>query len=210
MLGAASFNAQKPEEYFLARDVLGECCAFQLTHTYSDPVTFTAPPADVMGYLFPWVEDELEALDKCVVQSYCNKDFALQQFLQLLQWRHLVLVQDCALLHAQYPQCPMFCFAPFTFPSFTAFSANAVALVAAVEEKAQLAFHTLPEHMARSMCGYATDLQMKQELNHSMLQDQLQELQRQTAHLTLLIMLLVIWCYICLYNAPSGLSPLGS
>lgn len=28
LLGAASFNAQKPEEYFLARDGLGECCAF--------------------------------------------------------------------------------------------------------------------------------------------------------------------------------------
>jgi hypothetical protein len=25
LLGAASFNAQKPEEYFLARDKLGEC-----------------------------------------------------------------------------------------------------------------------------------------------------------------------------------------
>lgn len=105
----------------------------------------------------------------------------------LLQWLRVVLVQDCALLYAQHPHCPLFRFAPFTFPSFTAFSANAVALVADAEENARLAFHSLPDHMARSMHGYATDLQMKQELNHSKLQDQLQELQRQSAHLALLI-----------------------
>lgn len=38
-------------------------------------------------------------------------------------------------------------FSPFTYPSFTTFSANAAALVATVEE-ARLAFHNLLDHMA--------------------------------------------------------------
>ena len=122
-----------------------------------------------------------------MAESFYNQDFSLRQFLMLMQWLHVVLVQDCALLYAQHPHFPIFCFEPFTFSSFTAFSANAVALVADAEEKVRLAFHSLPEHMAWSMHGYATDLQMKQELNHSKLQDQLQDLQRQTAHLALLI-----------------------
>jgi hypothetical protein len=148
---------------------------------------FADPPADVMGHLFPWVEAELTALEVCVAQSRCNQDIALRQFLKLLQWLRLVLVQDCALLHSKYPQCPIFHIAPFTFPSFTAFSANAAALVAAAEEKARLAFHTLPDHVARSMRGYAADLQMKQELNHSKLWDELQKLREENAHLVQLL-----------------------
>jgi hypothetical protein len=154
---------------------------------FSDPVTFAAPPADVTGYLFPWVEAELEALNQHVAHSHLNQDIALRQFLKLLQWLRVVLVQDCALLYAQYPHCPIFKFVPFTFPSFTAFSANAVALVTAAEEKARLAFHNLPDHIAQSMRGYATDLQMRQELHLGKLSAEIQELKEQTAHLQLLL-----------------------
>ncbi|KAF8273937.1 hypothetical protein EI94DRAFT_1696523 [Lactarius quietus] len=140
LLGAASFNAQKPEEYFLARDKLD-------------------PPADVMAYLFPWVDAELTALNG----------------------------HDCALLYAKYPDSPIFHYAPFKIRSFTAFSANVTAIVTAAQEEAQLAFHTLPDHMARSMHGYATDLQIRQELNHSKLWDELQELQKQNEHLKMLV-----------------------
>lgn len=34
LLGAASFNARKPEEYFLPRDELGECHPSQATHVF--------------------------------------------------------------------------------------------------------------------------------------------------------------------------------
>lgn len=116
-----------------------------------------------------------------------NRDIALRNFLELLKWLRVVLVQDCALLYAQYPQCPIFRFAPFTFPSFITFSANAAALVTATEEKARLALHNLPDHMARSMRAYVTDLQIKQDQNHSKVCDKLQELQEQAAHLELLV-----------------------
>ncbi len=79
---------------------------------------------------------ELTALKVHMALSCCNRDIALRQFLKLLQWLHVILVQDCALLYAQYPHCLIFHFAPFTFPSFLTFSANAAALVTATEEKA--------------------------------------------------------------------------
>ncbi|KAF8260483.1 hypothetical protein EI94DRAFT_1811631 [Lactarius quietus] len=107
--------------------------------------------------------------------------------LKLLQWLRVILVQDCALLYAKYPDSPIFHFAPFKLSSFTAFSANATAIVTAAQEEARLAFHTLPDHMARSMHGYATDLQIRQELNHSKLWDELQELQKQNEHLKMLV-----------------------
>ncbi len=148
LLGAASFNVQKLEEYHLARDELGRSCPSQTTCIFQFSHLFSEPPTDIVGHLFPWVEVELTVLEVRMTLSCCNRDIALRQFLKLLQWLHVVLVQDCALLYAWYPHCPIFHFAPFTFPSFLTFSANAVALVTATEEKAQLVFHNLLEHMA--------------------------------------------------------------
>jgi Centromere DNA-binding protein complex CBF3 subunit, domain 2 len=120
-------------------------------------------------------------------QSCLNRDIALKQFLKLLQWLRVVLVQDAAVLYSRYPTCPIFHFAPFTYPSFTTFSANAAALIVAAEEKACLVFHNLPDHMARSMRGYATDLQMMQEQNHNKVCERLRELQEQNVCLELLL-----------------------
>ncbi|KAF8261102.1 hypothetical protein EI94DRAFT_1810775 [Lactarius quietus] len=103
---------------------------------FSLKVTFTDPPANVMAYLFPWVDAELTVLNGHVAQSHCNQDIALQQFLKLLQWLHVILVQDCTLLYAKYPDSPIFHYAPFKLPSFTAFSANATAIVGAAWEEA--------------------------------------------------------------------------
>ena len=135
LLGKASFNVQKPEEYFLAQDELGKSDPLRLP-TISDLASSTDPPTDVASYLFPWVEDEFAALKVRMVQSRHNRDIALKQFLKLLKWLRIMLVQDCALLHAQHPHCPIFGFALFTFPNFTDFSANTAMLVTAAEEKA--------------------------------------------------------------------------
>src|SRR6266702_8098727 len=60
--------------------------------THSNFVAFADPPADVVAYLFPWVEAELVALEARMAQSRLNRDIALQQFLTLLQWFRIVLV----------------------------------------------------------------------------------------------------------------------
>ncbi|KIM71588.1 hypothetical protein PILCRDRAFT_16928 [Piloderma croceum F 1598] len=44
LLGAASFNAHKPEEYYLPQNDL-------------------RPPVDCLAYLFPWVEHKMAALE---------------------------------------------------------------------------------------------------------------------------------------------------
>jgi hypothetical protein len=188
LLGAASFNARRPEEYYVPRDDLRK--SFPKSNKRKPDLTISSlaePPADCLAYLFPWVEPEMAALETRMSASRLNRDIALKQFLVLLQWLRVVLLQDCALLYARYPMCPIFRFAPFTFPSFATFSANATAVVTAAEETARLAFHNLPDHMARSMRGYATDLQMKQEQNHSKVCDELRELREQNARLELLL-----------------------
>ena len=118
-------------------------------------------------------------------ESRPSRDIALKQFLRLLVWLRMVLIQDCAMLYAQFPSCPIFNFAPFTYLSFITFSHNAAAVIATAEENARLAFHNLPDHMARSMHGYAADLQMKQDQNHIKICEELQKLQEQNARLEL-------------------------
>jgi hypothetical protein len=120
-------------------------------------------------------------------KSRLMRDIALKQFLSLLVWLRKVLIQDCALLYARFPSCPIFRFAPFTYPSFVTFSQNAASIIATAEEDARLAFHNLPDHMARSMRGYAADLQMKQEQNHNRVCEELQRLQEQNARLELML-----------------------
>ena len=120
-----------------------------------------------------------------MAQSTCNRDIALKQFLKLLQWLRVVLVQDCALLHARYPQCSIFHFVLFTFPAFTDFSANVATLVTATEEKAQLAFHNLPDRIVQSMCGFATDLQMRQEQIETKMCNEFRDMREQNAHFKL-------------------------
>lgn len=91
-------------------------------------------------------------------QSKLNRDIALFQFLKLLEWLRTILFQDCALLYNEYPHCPLFRHAPFTYPSFIEFAARAAVTVKTAEENARLAFHNLPDRMARTMQGYATEM----------------------------------------------------
>jgi hypothetical protein len=120
-------------------------------------------------------------------ESRLNRDIALRQFLRLLVWLRTVLIQDCALLYARFPLCPIFRFAPFTYPSFITFSNNATAIINTGEQNACLTFQNLPNHMARSMHGYATDLQMKQDQNHLQVCEELQKLREQNAQLHLML-----------------------
>src|ERR1700683_2609920 len=72
LLGAASFNARRPEEYFLARDELGKSFSLCEQLIFSNLVTFPDPLANVLAYLFPWVEAELAELEVRMAQSRLN------------------------------------------------------------------------------------------------------------------------------------------
>lgn len=129
-------------------------------------IALSEPPADVLAYIFPWVEAEEALLEARTKMSSLNRDIALKQFFRVLRWFRTVIIQDCALLYNAYPACPLFRYAPFSSPSFRSFAATAAATISAAEENARLAFYNLPEHMARSMKGYAADLQIRQEVQY--------------------------------------------
>lgn len=133
------------------------------------------------------MESEQAALAARVQDNKYNRDIALIQFLKLLQWLRLVLFQDCALLYTEYPDCPLFRHAPFTYPSFIDFAARAAATIRNAEENARLAFNNLPDRMARTMQGYATELLMKQEQQYYDVSQQLQAMQAQASRFELML-----------------------
>jgi len=148
----------------------------------------TEPPADLLSDIFPWVEQQQAALEARTSSSKLSRDIALKQFLRLLAWLRVVVLQDCALIYAKHPECPLFRFAPFTYLSFKMFSANATANLAAAEEKARLTFQNLPDHVAQSMQGYTTNLHIDQQQNHKEILQQISNLQESNAQLQLMVM----------------------
>jgi len=150
-------------------------------------MTSAEPLPDLLAYIFPWIEEQQAALEVRAGKSKLARDIALKQFLRLLTWFRVVILQDCALIYAKHPECPLFRFAPFTYPSFKTFSANATANLAAAEEKAHLAFQNLPNHMAQSLQGYTTNLRLDQQQNHEEILQKIGDLHERNARLELML-----------------------
>ncbi|KAF8513221.1 hypothetical protein JB92DRAFT_2830471 [Gautieria morchelliformis] len=94
LLGATMFNAAKPENHALPRDCL-------------------EPPKEIVGGIFPWVEEEMEALhNRRDAHEEC-RDFALDRFLALLGFMRKILVQDLAVLFQNAPDSHIFSYEPF-------------------------------------------------------------------------------------------------
>ncbi|GLB45911.1 hypothetical protein LshimejAT787_3700140 [Lyophyllum shimeji] len=87
LLGAAMFNAHKPETYCLPRDYL-------------------EPPAELLSAIFPWIENAEATRVEREEASVKNRDIALRQFLLLLTWLRTVLLQDAAILSSTIPMPP--------------------------------------------------------------------------------------------------------
>jgi len=120
------------------------------------------PPAELLATVFPWVEQEQERLAQCRASSSKSDDIALKQFLRLLVWLRQVLLQDCAILFAKYPSCAMFRHPPFNNPTFHKFAASALSVVDQAEEDVRHALKNLPENIAATFRGLATDIKMDQ------------------------------------------------
>lgn len=112
--------------------------------------------------VFPWVEEEQDRLAQQQASSSKSADIALKQFLRLLVWLRRILLQDCAILFAKYPSCAMFRFPPFNSPTFHKFAASALSVVDQAEEEVRHALQNLPEHVAATFRGLATDIKMDQ------------------------------------------------
>ncbi|KAK6974833.1 hypothetical protein R3P38DRAFT_3479541 [Favolaschia claudopus] len=134
LLGAAMFDAARPETHFLAREYL-------------------EPPRELLGDVFPWVQDELIALEAREKENPFARDIALRQFFKLLVWFRTVILQDAALLYKQYPDAPLFKYAPFSTVLFQQFSAASVQRIKEVESTGNLALKNLPQNLVRGFQG---------------------------------------------------------
>jgi len=94
-------------------------------------------------------------------------DIALRQFLAVLLWFRLVLLQDAALLFGTHPELPMFHFKPFNTQHFRDYAGEAVQAVARAEVQARTAFHNLPEHLVCSLKGLVTSMTLDQQVQRT-------------------------------------------
>lgn len=163
LLGAAMFDAGRPESHFLPREFLGEF--------YSDDIFIIIdakpePPAELLENIFPWVETELAALELRERENPLARDIALHQFFKLLVWFRILLLQDCALLYMQNPQSPLFTYPPFNSTVFREFAASSVDRIADVEARGRLAVKNLPQNLVRGFQGAVSSLTMAQRAGH--------------------------------------------
>ena len=113
--------------------------------------------------VFPWVESEIEALRERRSVNRLAIDIALWQFLHLLIWLRLVLLQDAAVLYMQNPGCSVFKYAPFNTDAFQSFVASSVSQIEQAQEEARLTLQNLPENVACSIRGAVAGFSLEQK-----------------------------------------------
>lgn len=158
LLGVASFNATRPESYNLPRDSLD-------------------PPQALMAQIFPWVDEELAALDARFARDARCQDFALRNFLGVLRWFRTVLLQDAALLYTHNSTCAVWNYAPFNQPQFRSFASASTNIIIAAEQRARAAYEKLPERFAESLRGVTTGFAVDQHRYHEKLDTRLASLE---------------------------------
>jgi hypothetical protein len=167
LMGAAMYNARRPEEYTLPRDHLGKHAPmWSIRSSCSLTSSWTAgtvPPPELVKEIFPFVEDAQHRLSERTAGSPLAIDISLKQFLCVLQWFRTVILQDCAVLYVRRPDLPIFQFRPFNTPRFKEFAAASVNDITRAEGEARLAFENLPEHVICSLRGLVTTLTLEQQ-----------------------------------------------
>jgi hypothetical protein len=188
MLGAAMFNARKPEQYFIARDYLGESLpGFQTTQRVDFDSGCAEPPSDLLAEIFPWIEAEEAALDERERSvGRPARDIALKGFLWLLKWFRRVLLQDAAVLFTLHPLCAIFGFAPFRSKSFRDFAIRSTLLIQQANEDSRLALQHLPHQYAQSMQGFVLTTRLAQECASHRHSEQLAEMRLQISRLEMM------------------------
>lgn len=98
---------------------------------YFLPRAQVLPSADLLGQIWPWVEEWEEIFRKRSARKTWQKgglnedDVAAQGFLAVLQHLRIVLLQDLATLQPDYPDLPFFRHEVFRSVSWAAYSSVA-------------------------------------------------------------------------------------
>ncbi|PPQ83383.1 hypothetical protein CVT24_006465, partial [Panaeolus cyanescens] len=158
MVAAAGFNARHPESYFIARSLLD-------------------PPQSLLLSIFPWVEREQQALKDRIIADSRAEDGVLGHFLNMLVFLRCIILQDAAVLFQQFPDAPIWKYAPFNSVEFKSFSAQSTAIIQQAEESARQSLSNLPSNIANTFRGSMVTTHARQ-LEHQ------QIVQASTSHLS--------------------------
>jgi len=132
---------------------------------------FQVPPPELVGLIFPWIEEEQTALKERMARlGKVAKDEALMYFLVLLKHLRMVLLQDAAVLSSKYPGIPLFQFPPFNSEAFKSFSASSAQIIETAESEARENLKNLPEQYATSIQGFMKTALLKQESHQTRLE----------------------------------------
>lgn len=179
LLGAATFNARKPESYSLPRNALGKSSpSLSFPQFGADRMTLehADPPPELIRQLFPWIEQEQAALNARSAADPNARDFALKHFLTLLSWLRHVLLQDAAVLSTSHSSLQIFRYAPFNTAAFQSFASTSASVVAQAAEDARLQLQNLPDQYALTFRGLITSSAMEQQRVHAAQNRQIVEL----------------------------------
>lgn len=114
--------------------------------------------------VFPWIDKELSELESRTRRNRFCQDIALRQFLLVMKWFRLVLLQDLAVIYTMNPHCYIFGYAPFNSPSFREYAIRSSLIISTANEEAERAVKQLPEAMASSMRGVINGVTQGQQL----------------------------------------------
>ena len=130
---------------------------------------FQVPPPELVGSIFPWIEEEQTALKERIARlGKVAKDEALMYFLALLKHLRMVLLQDAAVLSSKYPGIPLFQFLPLNSEAFKTFSASSAQIIEIAESEARENLKNLPQQYATSIQGFMKTALLKQESHESL------------------------------------------
>ncbi|KAJ4475105.1 hypothetical protein C8R41DRAFT_923707 [Lentinula lateritia] len=155
MLGVAMFDVQRPDSYTCARNCL-------------------QPPPTLLASLFPWVEEEQQALAER--RQLCGKraeDYSLDQFLSLLLYLRVVLLQNAALIYVEHPDSHIFKYTPFDSMIFRDWAQTAKTTVEVAETEAREAFKNIPTNLVSSLRGVLVTERIESERRHELLRQEL-------------------------------------
>ncbi|KAE8181933.1 hypothetical protein A4X03_0g8874 [Tilletia caries] len=116
------------------------------------PRALLEPDASLQQQIFPFVESE-EAKVRQRHKDRGEEDYAAVNFLQLLKWLRVVLLQDAVLLQPMFPALPIWRHAPFSTAAFQAFAQTLRNTIASTPTPFDVTMSTLVPELGRALSG---------------------------------------------------------
>src|SRR5436190_17272514 len=152
---------------------------------YFLPRAQPVPPAELLGKIWPWVEEWEERFRKCSARKTWEQggldedDVTGQGFLAILRHLRVVLLQDLAVLQPDFPDLPFFWHEVFRIPSWVSYSEVVRAAVLNPEYSRSLLLEQVIPEVSHTVYNSSDSLHHQTQHLHAALQVQLSALARQ-------------------------------